>query len=215
MEQYQHEFIRFLIEQEALLFGEFKLKSGRISPYFFNAGRFNTAATISRLGEFYADAIIRAKIQCDILFGPAYKGIPITVSVAMALYKKYQLDLPFCFNRKEEKLHGEGGNLIGSSLKGRVLLVEDVITSGITFKKSAELIAAYSADLLGIITALDRQERGGHYLSAFEEIRQNYQIRTLSIIQLQDIIDYLQLNKSYPKELSAMLAYKEKYGVGT
>lgn len=170
MEHYQYEFVDFLLKEGALLFGEFQLKSGRISPYFFNAGQFNTASALSTLGKFYAKALVASGIECDILFGPAYKGIPIVASVAIALYEYHERDIPFCFNRKEKKPYGEGGSLIGSPLKGRVLLVDDVVSSGTTFRESARIIATHPTSLVGIITALDREEQGETALSAVSEI---------------------------------------------
>lgn len=212
MEEHQRRFIEFLIKQEVLLFGNFTLKSGRVSPYFFNAGQFNTASSLTQLGQFYAEAIVKSNIEFDILFGPAYKGIPIVASVAIALYEKHHIDLPFCFNRKEKKPYGEGGDLIGSPLKGRVLLIDDVISAGTTFKESAELISQYPTQLIGFVTALDREEKGESNLSAINEIKQQFKVQAINIIKLQDVIDYLAADQKYANELQAILAYQQKYG---
>lgn len=212
MENYQYDIVDFLIKQKALLFGDYTLKSGRVSPYFFNAGQFNTASALSRLGQAYAAAIVESGIECDILFGPAYKGIPIVSSVAVSLFEKHKVDLPFCFNRKEIKGYGEGGNLIGAPLKGRVLLVDDVVSAGTTFKESAQLISTYPTKLVGVITALDREERGETELSAIEEIKQQYNIKVINIINLTHVIEYLQSKPAYSSELKAILSYQEKYG---
>ncbi|MBA2653564.1 MAG: orotate phosphoribosyltransferase [Gammaproteobacteria bacterium] len=212
MEPYQYELIEFLIEQKALLFGDFTLKSGRKSPYFFNAGQFNTAASLAKLGQFYAKAIINEGIEYDILFGPAYKGIPIVSSVAIALYEKYQQDVPFCFNRKEQKAYGEGGYIIGSPLQGRVLLVDDVISAGTTFRETAELIATFPTQLIGIITALDREEKGSGDLTAMKEIETRYNVKALSIVKLRHIIEYLRHHPQHHEALETILSYQEKYG---
>lgn len=213
MEQFQHDFIEFAIKQDVLAFGTFTLKSGRISPYFFNAGQFNSSQALAKLGKFYAKAIMHANVEYDILFGPAYKGIPIVVSTAIELYEKYQLDKPFCFNRKEEKEYGEGGALVGAPLKGRVLLIDDVISAGTTFKESVSFIANYPAHVVGVITAMDREERGESRLSAIHEIEKNYKVTSVSIIKLQDVIHYLSLQDNTKDKLEAMLTYQEKYGV--
>lgn len=212
MEQYQHDFIEFLLQQNALLFGTFTLKSGRVSPYFFNSGQFNTAYALSQLGKFYAAAFMAAKIETDILFGPAYKGIPIISSVAIALYEIYKINLPFCFNRKETKAYGEGGQLIGSPLKGRVLIVDDVVSAGTTFRESAHLIAQHPATLVGVVTALDREEKGTTELSAIEEIEQNYHIKAITIVKLQHIVEYLKEKPKFEPQLEAILLYQQQYG---
>jgi orotate phosphoribosyltransferase len=213
MEQYQCEFVEFAIAQKALLFGEFTLKSGRISPYFFNIGRFNTGGALVKLGKFYAIAINKAGFDFDLLFGPAYKGIPLVAGIAIAFSEISQRDVPFCFNRKEVKAYGEGGHMIGAPLQGRVLLVDDVVSAGTTFKETAELIAHYPAQIVGIITAIDRQERGQTQLSATEEIASQYHVKAVSIVKLKHLIDYLHHQPRLQKELESMLAYQEKYGV--
>lgn len=217
MEQYQIDFIEFLINQEALLFGSYVLKSGRVSPYFFNAGKFDSARAISILGQYYAKAIVASKIEYDILFGPAYKGIPIVTSVAIALYELFGLDVPFCFNRKEVKTHGEGGQIIGSALEKRVLLIDDVISSGTTFRESAEMIANYPTQLVGVVTSMDREERGETTnLSAIDEISTLHKIPVMNIIQLSHIIDYMESKDPlYEKELESILSYQKQYGKDT
>ncbi|MCL4155356.1 UNVERIFIED_CONTAM: hypothetical protein GTU68_057224, partial [Idotea baltica] len=159
MKAYQREFIEFALEKEVLKFGEFTLKSGRISPYFFNAGLFNTGRDLARLGRFYAAALVESGIDYDVLFGPAYKGIPIATTTAVALADHHDTDKPYCFNRKEAKNHGEGGNLVGSALEGRIMLVDDVITAGTAIRESMEIIQANGADLAGVLVAIDRQEK--------------------------------------------------------
>lgn len=212
MEQYQYDFVEFLIQQDALRFGDFTLKSGRKSPYFFNAGQFNTARSLSLLGRFYATAIVKSGISFDVLFGPAYKGIPLVSSVAIGLYEKYEMDAPFCFNRKEAKAYGEGGSIIGSPLQGRVLIIDDVVSAGTTFRESANLIAQSDAKVIGIVTALDREERGQGDLSAVEEIKTNYQIETLNIIKLNHVIEYLKTKAEYSDVLQAIQGYQKEYG---
>lgn len=213
MEQYQSEFIEFLISQKALLFGTYTLKSGRISPYFFNAGLFDTSKAIALLGRYYAKAIVASGLKYDILFGPAYKGIPIVTSVAVALYELYGIDVPFCFNRKEAKPYGEGGNLVGSVLEGRVLVVDDVISSGTTFRESAELIAKHPTELVGVVTALDREEKGERTeLTALEEIIKNYNVEVITIAQLSLVIDYMRQQRTFEEQVKDIQAYQEKYG---
>lgn len=214
MKQYQIEFIEFLINQQALLFGTFTLKSQRISPYFFNAGKFDTSRAISLLGQYYARIIVESDIKYDILFGPAYKGIPIVTSVAIALYENYGIEIPFCFNRKEPKPYGEGGYIIGSPLKGRVLWVDDVISSGTTFHESIQLINNHPAKLAGVVTALDREERGTNSdLSALEEIIAEHDVPVLNIIHLSDIIEYMKDHAAnFNNELQSILAYQTQYG---
>ena len=174
MKGYQREFIEFALERQVLRFGEFTLKSGRISPYFFNAGLFNTGRDLARLGRFYATALVDSGIEHDLLFGPAYKGIPIATTTAVALYEHHDIDIPYCFNRKEKKQHGEGGSLVGSELKGRVMLVDDVITAGTAIRESMEIIQAHDASLAGVLIALDRQEKGKGELSAIQEVERDF-----------------------------------------
>jgi len=196
-----------------LKFGEFTLKSGRKSPYFFNAGLFNTGADLARLGEFYATAIASNAVLFDVVFGPAYKGIPIGTTVSVALFNRYGVDKPVCFNRKETKDHGEGGNLIGSPLQGKILLVDDVITAGTAIRESMELIDANNAELAAVLIALNRKERGKGQLSAIQEVERDYQCRVLSIIDLDDLMQFIEQDPRYTAHLPAMRAYRAEFGV--
>jgi|SRR5882672_2448217 len=209
---HQRQFIDLALELGALRFGEFKLKSGRISPYFFNAGLFNTGSAIALLGRSYAETITRAGIEYDMLFGPAYKGIPLVTATVAALSELHAHSVPFAFNRKEAKDHGEGGMIIGSPLAGRVLVIDDVITAGTAIRESAELIAAAHASLSGVILALDRQERGQGQLSAVQEIEKSYGIRCVSIITLSDLVESLSTT-GYDKTRDALHRYRSEYGI--
>lgn len=213
MKAYQKEFIEFAIEKQVLKFGEFTLKSGRISPYFFNAGLFNTGRDLARLGRFYAAALQDAGIDYDLLFGPAYKGIPIATTTAVALSNDYDLDVPYCFNRKEAKSHGEGGNLVGSELAGKVMLVDDVITAGTAIRESMDIINAQNAQLAGVLIALDRQEKGKGELSAIQEVERDYDAKVISIVQLTDVITYLESLPEMQQHLEAVKAYRAQYGI--
>ncbi|MBQ4811933.1 orotate phosphoribosyltransferase [Pseudoalteromonas luteoviolacea] len=213
MKQYQKEFIEFALEKQVLKFGEFTLKSGRTSPYFFNAGLFNTGRDLARLGRFYAAALEDAGIAYDVLFGPAYKGIPIATTTAVALADHHDKDVPYCFNRKEKKQHGEGGNLVGSELKGRIMLVDDVITAGTAIRESMEIIKANEADLAGVLIALDRQEKGKGELSAIQEVERDFGTEVVSIVKLADLITYLEQAGSASEHLDAVKAYRDQYGV--
>lgn len=213
MHAYQSEFIEFALSRGVLKFGEFTLKSGRKSPYFFNAGLFNTGADLARLGEFYAAAIHQQKLDFDMLFGPAYKGIPIATAISIALFNQYQINKPVCFNRKEIKDHGEGGNLIGSPLQGNVLLVDDVITAGTAIREAMEIITANNAKLKAVLIALNRQERGQGNLSAIQEVERDYQCNVFSIINLSDLIQFISQNKHYQKYLPLMQEYHLAYGI--
>lgn len=215
MQDFQKNFLHFVIENEILRFGEFTLKSGRVSPYFFNAGLFDTGEKISFLARSYADAIVDSRIEYDVLFGPAYKGIPLATATAMALANKHNINKPYCFNRKEAKDHGEGGSIVGAQLSGDVLIVDDVITAGTAVREAADIIGNNGAHLSGIAVAMDRQERGTGSLSAIQEIEQNYQIKVVSIISLQDIVDYLQAieNEKLEPHLDAVVAYREEFGI--
>ncbi|MGR3807221.1 orotate phosphoribosyltransferase [Pasteurella testudinis] len=213
MQDYKQQFIEFALSRNVLKFGEFTLKSGRVSPYFFNAGLFNTGKDLARLGEFYAAAIQASGIKYDVLFGPAYKGIPIATTVSIALANLFDCDKPVCFNRKEAKDHGEGGNLIGSPLQGNVLLVDDVITAGTAIRESMQLIAANHARLSAVMIALNRQERGKGKLSAIQEVERDYQCQVLSIINLHDLLQFLATNPAYQQYLPAMRQYQQQYGV--
>lgn len=213
MEQYKRDFIEFALNRNVLKFGEFTLKSGRKSPYFFNAGLFNTGADLARLGEFYATAIASNAVLFDVVFGPAYKGIPIGTTVSVALFNRYGVDKPVCFNRKETKDHGEGGNLIGSPLQGKILLVDDVITAGTAIRESMELIDANNAELAAVLIALNRKERGKGELSAIQEVERDYQCRVLSIIDLDDLMQFIEQDPRYAAHLPAMRAYRAEFGV--
>lgn len=213
MEQYKRDFIEFALSRNVLKFGEFTLKSGRKSPYFFNAGLFNTGADLARLGEFYAAAIQASAVDFDVFFGPAYKGIPIGTSVSVALFNRYGIDKPVCFNRKEMKDHGEGGNLIGSPLQGKILLVDDVITAGTAIRESMELISANKAELAVVLIALNRKERGKGELSAIQEVERDYQCQVLSIIDLDDLMQFIEQDPRYSSHLPEMRAYRAEFGV--
>ncbi len=213
MKDYQREFIEFALEKNVLRFGEFTLKSGRTSPYFFNAGLFNTGRDLARLGRFYAAALNDSGIDYDLLFGPAYKGIPIATTTAVALADHHNTDVPYCFNRKEAKTHGEGGSLVGSELKGKVMLVDDVITAGTAIRESMEIIAANNADLSGVLIALDRQEKGQGELSAIQEVERDFDTKVISIVSLNDVITYLSGNADLAEYLDAVKAYRSQYGI--
>ncbi|EEX35808.1 orotate phosphoribosyltransferase [Vibrio metschnikovii] len=213
MKAYQREFIEFALEKEVLKFGEFTLKSGRKSPYFFNAGLFNTGRDLARLGRFYAAALVDAGIKFDVLFGPAYKGIPIATTTAVALADHHEIDTPYCFNRKEAKDHGEGGNLVGSQLAGRIMLVDDVITAGTAIRESMEIIQANGAQLAGVLVAIDRQEKGQGELSAIQEVERDFDCQIISIVSLGDLVTYLKEQGGDPVQLAAVEAYRAQYGV--
>lgn len=212
MNSHQQAFVDFAITQQVLRFGHFTLKSGRESPYFFDAGLFHTGQALTQLGRFYAQTIMDSHLEFDILFGPAYKGIPLAVATAIALAEHHQRDLPYCFNRKEVKDHGEGGTLVGASLHGkRVLLIDDVISAGTAIRESVQIVHAHQAQLVGVVIALDRQERGKTELSAIEEVKQIYQIPVLSIINLDNLISYLATQPTQLETLTAITAYREKW----
>ena len=213
MKAYQREFIEFALEKQVLKFGEFTLKSGRKSPYFFNAGLFNTGRDLARLGRFYAAALADSAIEFDVLFGPAYKGIPISTTTAVALADHHDIDTPYCFNRKEAKDHGEGGNLVGSALEGRIMLVDDVITAGTAIRESMEIIQANGADLAGVLVAIDRQEKGKGELSAIQEVERDFGCAVISIVSLSDLITYLEEKGDATEHLAAVKAYREQFGV--
>lgn len=213
MKQFQIDFIEFALSRQVLKFGSFTLKSGRTSPYFFNAGLFNTGSDLAKLGRFYAAALTDAGLAFDVLFGPAYKGIPIATTTAVALADHHNLDVPYCFNRKEAKAHGEGGNLVGAPLKGRVMLVDDVITAGTAIRESMQLIQAQGAQLTGVLIALDRQERGQGELSAIQEVERDFNTKVISIVSLPDLINYLADKPEMAEHLDAVKAYRAQYGV--
>jgi orotate phosphoribosyltransferase len=213
MKAYQHEFIEFAIEAGVLRFGNFTLKSGRVSPYFFNAGLFNTGRHLARLGRFYAQAIVDSRIHFDVLFGPAYKGIPLVAATGIALADHHERDVPWCFNRKETKDHGEGGNLVGAGLSGRVLIIDDVITAGTAIRESVDIIQNAGAALAGVIIALDRQERGRDDRSAIQEAEETLGVPVVSIVKLEHLVQYLQEKPERGNEVDKILAYREQYGV--
>lgn len=213
MKAWQREFIEFALNKQVLKFGEFTLKSGRKSPYFFNAGLFNTGRDLALLGRFYAQALVDSGVDFDLLFGPAYKGIPIATTTAVALADHHQRDVPYCFNRKEAKDHGEGGTLVGSPLQGRVMLVDDVITAGTAIRESMEIIAANDASLAGVLISLDRQERGRGDISAIQEVERDYQCHVTAIITLSDLIEYLEEKPEMANHLAAVRNYRQSYGI--
>ena len=213
MKAYQKEFIEFALAKQVLKFGEFTLKSGRTSPYFFNAGLFNTGGDLARLGRFYAAALADSRIEFDLLFGPAYKGIPIATTTSVALFDHHDIDTQYCFNRKEAKTHGEGGNLVGSPLAGKVMLVDDVITAGTAIRESMELIQAHDAQLSGVLIALDRQEKGKGELSAIQEVERDFGTKVISIVTLSDLISYLEEQPEMADNLAKVRQYREDYGI--
>jgi len=213
MLEYQRAFLRFALDTGVLRFGEFKLKSGRLSPYFFHAGLFNTGASLGRLGRYYAEAIVAAGIGFDMLYGPAYKGIPLAAATGIALADDHGRDLPFAFNRKETKDHGEGGNIVGSPLQGRVLILDDVITAGTSVGESVDIIQAHGATPAGVVIALDRRERGNGERSAVDEVRDRFGIPVLSIVTLDDLVAYLGEGPAPDPHLETVSAYRARYGV--
>lgn len=206
-------FLEFAIERGVLRFGEFTLKSGRLSPYFFNAGLFNTGEALARLGHYYAQAIVDSKVGFDMLFGPAYKGIPLVTTTAIALSEGHQLDLPWCFNRKETKDHGEGGMLVGAPLAGRVLVVDDVITAGTAIRESLEIILSAGATLAGVVISLNREERGISSRSAIQEVEDSLGIPVISIASLSDLVAHMHNDPARTDVLSSLEAYREQYGI--
>jgi orotate phosphoribosyltransferase len=212
MEQYQKDFVDFMLEIGALKFGEFTLKSGRVSPYFFNAGAFNTGEHLSKLGKFYAQAIQASALNFDVLFGPAYKGIPLATATAMALNDSFGVNVPYSFNRKEAKTHGEGGDIVGHALENEVLIIDDVITAGTAIREAMDIITANGAAAKGVIVAVDRQEKGKGDKSAIQEVEENFGIEVLSIINLGHLIDYLKQSDDQVL-IERIEAYRDQYGV--
>jgi len=212
MLDYQKEFIKYALDCGVLKFGEFKLKSGRTSPYFFNTGLFNTGAQLSKLGVFYAQTLIQSKLQVDILYGPAYKGIPLASAASIA-YSQLKQDIPFAFNRKEAKDHGEGGLIVGAPLQGKVLILDDVITAGTSVRESVEIINNMNATPAGVLIALDRQEKGENNKSAVQEVSERFDMPVISIISLTQIIEYLELDGRSAEQLEIIKAYRLKYGI--
>lgn len=213
MRAYKREFLELSLELGVLRFGEFTLKSGRISPYFFNAGLFNTGYAAAKLGRYYASAIADSEIEFDMLFGPAYKGIPLAVLAASALAEHHDLDVPYAFNRKEVKAHGEGGSIIGAALSGRVLIVDDVITAGTAAREAQQIVSSAGADAAGLVISLDRQELGRDSRSAVQEVEQTLRIPVISIVQLEDLIDMLEESDEYNEFLTPVTEYRKKYGI--
>ncbi len=212
MKEFQRDFIAYAIQSGVLRFGEFVLKSGRLSPYFFNTGLFNTGEHLDKLGRFYAQAYLDQGIVADVLYGPAYKGIPLVCAASIALSRASGLAVPFAFNRKEAKDHGEGGLLVGAPVHGKVLIVDDVITAGTSVRESVEIIRAAGAEPCGVLIALDRQEQGNGGVSAIAEVMERYAMPVFSIINLAHIIDYLGQHGS-TEQLAAISSYRERYGV--
>jgi orotate phosphoribosyltransferase len=213
MHDYQREFLDFAIDIGVLRFGQFTLKSGRISPYFFNSGLFNTGASLARLGRYYAQAAMASNIEFDMIYGPAYKGIPLAASLAIALADHHERDMPYCFNRKEAKDHGEGGTIVGAPLAGRVLIIDDVISAGTSVRESVDIIQAAGAIPAGVVIALDRQERGKGDTSAIQEVERDYGLTVASIVGLQELIAYLVEKVGQEEALAAIRAYHQEYGV--
>ena len=213
MQAYQRDFIRFAIDRGVLRFGEFTLKSGRTSPYFFNAGLFNTGSALAQLGRFYAPAIVDSGIDFDVLFGPAYKGIPLAATTAVALAEHHDRDMPWCFNRKEAKAHGEGGSLVGSPLEGDILIIDDVITAGTAIREVMQIIQAQGAKAAGVLIALNRQERGNGELSAIQEVERDFGIPVVSIVSLNQVLQFLAEDETLKQYLPAVEAYRAQYGI--
>ena len=213
MQDYKRDFLEFAIDIGVLRFGEFTLKSGRVSPYFFNSGLFNTGASLSRLGRYYAEAIIASGIDFDMIFGPAYKGIPLAASTAIALADQHDRDIPYAFNRKEAKAHGEGGSIVGSPLQGKVLVIDDVITAGTAIRESVAILDAAGAELAGVVISLDRQEKGTGAVSAIQEVEQQYRVAVANIVNLADLVEFLATMPKQQQALESIQQYREKYGV--
>ncbi len=213
MKPYQKEFLKFAIDNNVLKFGEFTLKSGRLSPYFFNFGLFQTGSSLAKLGEYYAQAIVDSNVEFDMLFGPAYKGIPLVAVIAANLYEKHGIDYPYAYNRKEAKDHGEGGSIVGAPLQGKVLIVDDVISAGTACREAAGIVEENNASLAGICISLDRQERGQGVKSAVQEVEESYGIKVIHIIGLKDVINHITDNNEDDELLMRIAAYRDKYGV--
>jgi orotate phosphoribosyltransferase len=212
MQDYQREFIDFAIDTGVIRFGEFTLKSGRVSPYFFNAGLFNTGTSLARLGRYYARALVDSGIRCDMVFGPAYKGIPLAATTAIALADHHDRNLPFAFNRKEAKKHAEGGIVVGHPIEGRVLIIDDVVSSGMSVNEAVDIIQTHGGTVAGVLIALDRQERGETALSATQEIAQRHGVQVASIIKLETLVPYLARRADLNHHLDAIQRYSETYG---
>jgi orotate phosphoribosyltransferase len=213
MQDYQKEFLDFAIDIGVLRFGEFTLKSGRVSPYFFNSGLFNTGVSLARLGRYYAQAVVDSGIEFDMIYGPAYKGIPLASALAIALADRHDRDVAYCFNRKEAKDHGEGGVIVGAPLAGRVLIIDDVISAGTSVRESVEIINAAGAQPAGVVIALDRQERGKGETSAIQEVERDYGLKVASIVGLNNLVEYLDGQDGQAEALAAIQGYRSEYGV--
>jgi len=213
VKDYQREFLDTALACQALRFGSFTLKSGRVSPYFFNSGLFDTGARLARLGRFYAAAIVESGVRFDMLYGPAYKGIPLASAVAIAFADHWRRDVPYAFNRKEAKDHGEGGIIVGSPLRGNVLIIDDVISAGTSVRESLEIIRGAGAVAAGVAIALDRQERGQGALSAVQEVEREFGLRVVSVVDLDTLLTYLKQKESLQQHLRAIGAYRERYGI--
>jgi orotate phosphoribosyltransferase len=211
MKDYQREFIEFAIERKVLRFGEFTLKSGRLSPYYFNFGLFNTGSALARLGQYFAQALVDSRIQCDVILGPAYKGIPLATTMAVALSEHHGIDMPYAFNRKEAKAHGEGGSIVGAELKGRVVIVDDVITAGTAIREVMAIIEAHNATPVATLIAIDRMEKGTGEWSAIHQVERDYAIKVVSIISFDHVLEYLQ-ERGFSQQVEAMLKYREDFG---
>ena len=212
--QYKKDFISFALEEGVLRFGEFTLKSGRTSPYFFNAGEFKTGRALARLGEYYAHALVGSKIPHDGLFGPAYKGIPLVAATCIAMAQLYQEDIPYTFNRKEAKDHGEGGLMVGAPLQGRCVIVDDVITAGTAIREVMALFdQTPSATVAGVLVAIDRMEKGTGDLSAIQEVSQQYGVEVISVVNLDDIVAFLEEDGTFQQELNQIGSYRRQYGI--
>ena len=211
MQDFQQQFLDYCIQRGVLRFGEFTLKSGRVSPYFFNAGLFNTGADLAALGKFYAQAIQHAQVKFDVLFGPAYKGIPLAAITASSLFQTFAVDKPYALDRKEKKDHGEGGQIVGAEIKGDILIIDDVITAGTAIRQSMQLIDSLGAKVTAVTIALDRQEKGQGNKSAIQELSEQG-LQVVPIIQLKDIMSYLQ-QSGQQSQLAAVSAYREQYGI--
>lgn len=212
MLDYQKQFIQYALDCGVLKFGEFQLKSGRISPYFFNTGLFDTGAKLDKLGQFYAQALINAGVEVDVLYGPAYKGIPLVSTTSIA-YSRLLRDIPFVFNRKEAKDHGEGGSLVGAPLQGKVWILDDVITAGTSVRESVDIIRAAGATVAGVVIALDRQEKGPNELSAVQDVSAQFGIPVIAIIGLTDIIEFIAQDSTYADKLAIIQDYRRHYGI--
>ena len=213
VQENKHRFIELAIANDVLKFGDFTLKSGRTSPYFFNAGLFNTGKALATVGSCYAQTIVDNALDYNVLFGPAYKGIPLAAAIAIALSTEHGIDKPYAFNRKEAKDHGEGGSIVGAAIEGKVLIVDDVITAGTAIREAVDIIQAQGGSAASILIALDRQEKGKGELSAIQEVQNDFGVSVHSIITMADLIDYIKTDADYSQYLDAMQAYRDEYGV--